>query len=310
MASQSSKHIGLIGCGRWGKNILRDLKTLGCHVTVVAKSNESKNNARTHHADHIVATIDELSRKSLDGFIVATPTDTHADVIERLIPQKRPIFTEKPFTNDVRTASKLLAEAGDYIFVMDKWKYHNGIIKLAALINTGDYGDIKQLVLKRNQWRSPHKDVDPVWILIPHDICIVQFILDETPKAVFATGNVIKKDYLNSLYAVLEAKGINIVIETSADAVLTERSVSVICEKASLVLSHSYAEHILILRDSEQAFGAEPQKIAFEPNMPLFDEIAQFVSYLSDPTINLHSTATEGFETVQLITELRKMVLD
>ena len=37
--------IGLIGCGRWGKNILRDLITLNCHVFVVEKKTTERQNA-------------------------------------------------------------------------------------------------------------------------------------------------------------------------------------------------------------------------------------------------------------------------
>jgi len=300
--------IGLIGCGRWGKLILRDLKTLGCNVAVFDTSSTSINNTIEHHADHIVTTINEFEALNMDGFIVATPTENHAAVIEELIPYKKPIFTEKPFTNNLEAANKLIQKARDFIFVMDKWKYHNGIIKLAELVNTGNYGNIKQVILKRTQWSSPHEDVDPVWILLPHDISIVQFLLGETPEAVYATGNILKKDYLNSLYAVLKAKDTRIIIETSADSVVTERSVSIVCEKGSLLLSNPYTEHILVLRKNGYPPKTEPEKITFEPNMPLFDEISQFIKYLSDQTTCLHSTATEGFETVRLITELRKMV--
>lgn len=43
--------IGLVGCGNWSRHILRDLKTLGCHVSVVARSEESRSRAERGEAD-------------------------------------------------------------------------------------------------------------------------------------------------------------------------------------------------------------------------------------------------------------------
>ena len=44
-------HVGLIGRGRWGQNLLRDLKSLGVRVTVVARSPESRSRAEHHESD-------------------------------------------------------------------------------------------------------------------------------------------------------------------------------------------------------------------------------------------------------------------
>ena len=47
--------IGLVGCGRWGKHILRDLVALGCDVTVVARSTVSRERASSGGATRIVS---------------------------------------------------------------------------------------------------------------------------------------------------------------------------------------------------------------------------------------------------------------
>src|SRR5881394_9367 len=73
-------HIGLIGCGRWGRHILRDLLILGCDVTVVSGSEAGRQDARDGGATEIVASVEYLPPVS--GLVVATPTSTHAEVIE------------------------------------------------------------------------------------------------------------------------------------------------------------------------------------------------------------------------------------
>ena len=66
--------VGLVGCGDWGRHILRDLVALGCDVPVVARSQESIARAEEGGAAEIVASIASLP--TLDGAVVATPA-TH-----------------------------------------------------------------------------------------------------------------------------------------------------------------------------------------------------------------------------------------
>src|SRR5688572_28234277 len=94
--------IGLIGCGAWGRHILRDLKQCGAIVHVVAPSETSRQNAVAHGADSIVARHADLP--PVDGYVVAAPTSLHAAIIEELLPSGRPIYTEKPLTADVTSA--------------------------------------------------------------------------------------------------------------------------------------------------------------------------------------------------------------
>lgn len=306
----SNKTIGLIGCGRWGRYILKDLKSMGCKVIVLALSEKTSKNAQQGQADVVVSDYSTLFDSQCDGYIIAAPTNTHLQIITKLLITGKPIFTEKPLSNDADEAKKLLSKSNSPIFIMDKWKYHNGIIKLAELINSGKYGRVKQLVLKRTQWRSPHQDVDPVWILIPHDISIAQFLLGKTPEALFATGNKIEDDCINSLYAILQADDSNVIIEVSGDSVNVERSVHVTCEHASFHLANAYTDNIQMMENGINAFGDKPTQIPFSTNMPLYDELNSFVNYLSDTSLPLYSSLEEGYETVRLISTLRGMVGD
>src|SRR3712207_981644 len=91
--------IGLIGVGRWGRHVLRDLRTLNCDVWAVARSPESVARATGGGAAAVVADVAALS--AVDGAVVCTPTSTHADVVEAVrAAQDVPVFVEKPLTAD------------------------------------------------------------------------------------------------------------------------------------------------------------------------------------------------------------------
>jgi predicted dehydrogenase len=303
------KKIGLIGCGRWGKFILRDLISMGCNVVVLALSNKTAKTAKEECANKVVSNYPALLEEQCDGFVIASPTNTHLQVIKELLVTGKPIFTEKPLSNNVSETKSLLGQLADYpLYVMDKWKYHNGILKLAELINSGKYGKVTQLTLRRTQWRSPHQDVDPVWILIPHDISIAQLLLGKTPKAIYATGNKVEEDFIHSLHAILQVEQSKIIIEVSGDSACVERSVHVVCEHASFYLANAYTDSIQMMETKVNKFGDKPTNIQFNVNMPLFDELNSFVNFLSNPQVPLQSSFTHGYETIELIEQLRSMV--
>jgi predicted dehydrogenase len=303
------KKIGLIGCGRWGKFILRDLVSIGCNVVVFDLPEKTATIAKEEDINKVVTNYLTLFDEKCDGYVVASPTNTHLQVIKKLLVTGKPIFTEKPLSNNVSETKSLLGQTADYpLYVMDKWKYHNGILKLAELIKSGKYGKVTQLTLRRTQWRSPHQDVDPVWILIPHDISIAQLLLGKTPKALYATGNKVDEDFIHSLHAILQVDQSKVIIEVSGDSVCVERSVHVVCEHASFYLANAYTDSIQMMESNVNKFGDKPTNIPFYVNMPLYDELHSFVNFLSDPQIPLQSSFAHGFETIELIEQLRSMV--
>jgi len=124
--------VGLVGCGNWGRHILRDLVSLGCEVPVVARSPESIARAEKGGGASKVVT-DTGSFPALDGVVVATPTSTHAAVLDEVLEREVSVFCEKPLTDDPSAARQLAERAPDRLFVMDKWRYHPGVLELAAI---------------------------------------------------------------------------------------------------------------------------------------------------------------------------------
>ena len=89
----NSPKIGLVGCGAWGRFILRDLVSLGCEVHVVARSKTACDNAAAYGAFKVVKNVRDLDT-DLAGCVVATTTETHFEVIQELLFLKIPLFVE------------------------------------------------------------------------------------------------------------------------------------------------------------------------------------------------------------------------
>ncbi|MEM9938622.1 MAG: Gfo/Idh/MocA family oxidoreductase [Pseudomonadota bacterium] len=302
-----STSIGLVGCGRWGKHILRDLKSLGCDVSVVAKSPASIANATENNADKIVRDLVDLN-SSIDGYVVATPTATHLDVVRSLAGRHKPIFVEKPLTDDVEGARSLARHAADQIFVMHKWRYHPGIQAMRDIQASGEFGPARGLRSVRRQWLSPHSDVDAIWILLPHDLSIVTHIFGSVPKPVHAHA-----DPTGPLGCGLTADlicgdaNIPIAIDVSASSPTMNREVSLGCQDAVISLCNK-DYNTLEIRHLPQSAGADaPVEFrSLSDAMPLLAELEAFVSYLNGGPPPLTKFDTE-LQIIEVLSELRRM---
>ena len=292
--------VGLVGCGRWGALILRDLITLGCSVDVVARSAESVLRAQQGKATSIVSTIGELAR--IDGIVVATTTPTHAQVVAEALELGVPVFVEKPLTDDPATAAALAEQAPDRLFVMDKWRYHPGVEAIARIARSGEFGPLRVLHTRRLGWNQGYDDIDSIWVLLPHDLAIVLEIVGFLPDAAGASG-LLGAGQDATLIGFLGPEP-NGVVEISSLSPVRERRVQATFEQAVVLLDGSYADRLRILR-----LGAGPDDEEARPigdAMPLLEELQVFVDHLGGGPPP-RSSAREGALIVLRIAELRSL---
>ena len=102
--------IGLIGCGNWGRNILRDLIQLHCQVCVADIDSEARSRATANGAFEVVSRWDELP--DCDGYVVAVPIPELTAVTSDLLKFKKPIFSEKTLCLSMNDF-ELLRERGE-----------------------------------------------------------------------------------------------------------------------------------------------------------------------------------------------------
>ncbi len=280
--------IGLIGCGPWGANILRDLQILGCRVLVAARHESSRDRARAGGAD-FVGSIDEVVAAAVDGFVVAVNTKDHVAMVEHLLPCGKPVFVEKPLTDKVEDARRLALRANGLVFVMDKWRYHAGVQKMAELLRTGDVGNVVGIHTRRIQ-RAWHHDCDEPWTLLPHDMAIVEELLGDVPPL----QSVAHDRVADTTYGVMARFGTQpwVVMECSGRSHITTREVSVFCDGGIIVLAGGYAESVLVYRDAGRRLAPEPEHIQCPGEWPLLAELREFVGYLrggQQPRADIHS---------------------
>jgi predicted dehydrogenase len=297
-SSGEKSRVALIGCGRWGSLILRDLRSLGCEVPVAVRSPESRDRAREGGAAEIAAGVGSLG--DVDGVVVATTTTTHAEVVEEALGLGVPVFVEKPLTADVAAARRLAAAAPDRLFVMDKWRYHPGVKELARIARSGELGAVVGIHARRVTLGTPHKDVDTVWIHAPHDLAIALEVLGEIPQPRSAVPEIVGGELAGLTTILGEAPWL--VIEISSLAPGHRRELRLVCDEGVAQLDGGYAEAVAVGRaDGVGEYRMEHRPIPGE--LPLLGELRAFVEHLHGGPPPL-SSAAEGVLVVERVAEM------
>jgi predicted dehydrogenase len=271
--------IGQIGVGNWGRHILRDLRSLGARVHAVARDEASIARAAHGGASSIVSRLEDLPE--CDGFVVANRTIDHLGAVERLLPRGRPIYVEKPLSPDAAAVRKLDLKAFGLVFVMHKWRYHPGVLELARIVRTGEFGLPTGLRTFRLGGVLPHTDVNAIWVLLPHDMSIALEILGDVPQARSATRDPLspRGSGVIAHFSALE-DSVPFTAEVSAGHPQSLRRIILACERAVCELRDEEYDSIHIRRRDAPAKD-DPFKRRVAADMPLYEELRAFLGFVA-----------------------------
>jgi predicted dehydrogenase len=192
-----SKTVGvaIIGYGYWGPNLLRNFaKTEGAEVIGISDLDPAKLATAKRLFPGIVDTTDFralLKDKRVDAVAVATPVHTHYDIALAALRAGKHVLVEKPFTQCAEQAEHLIEEAerrNRVLMVDHTFVYTPAVRKIRNLVHDRTVGDIYYYYSTRASLGLFQKDVNVIWDLAVHDISIIQYLMEQAPVAVSATG--------------------------------------------------------------------------------------------------------------------------
>tara|TARA_A100000172_G_scaffold76166_1_gene59389 strand:- start:322 stop:972 length:651 start_codon:yes stop_codon:yes gene_type:complete len=113
-------NIGLIGYGYWGKILLSKLEKLGNVKFICTSKDDYKNKLNL-----------------VDWIFVATPNDTHFDIVKQCIENNKNVFCEKPLTPTYKQSIKLFELANKHktkLYVNDVFNYRTEQKDIKSLV--------------------------------------------------------------------------------------------------------------------------------------------------------------------------------
>ncbi len=298
-------NIALIGCGIWGKNILRDLLSLGVDTTVIDVNDNLKDEITGIGAKSFYSKIPEFNQ--YDAVVISTPAITHRNVLEQLIEFENPVYIEKPLCTTMDDLEWIKSSySGKNIFLMHVWRYHNGIIELGNIAKNNMLGKPVRLITKRTNWTSPRQDVDTIWTLLPHDLTIAIEVLGFIPEPVSATCEIYGNKARGMTGFMGSVPGFS--FEVSNRYFDKRREVRLHCENGVAVLKDGLTDHVELYHGDDYSYpeDVKTENIFFDNTPPLKKEINVFIDYINGGK-KPKSSLEEGINVVEKIIELRQL---
>jgi len=178
--------VAQIGVGYWGPNLLRNLVSNDrCHVKLaVDLSLDRRDFVQSLYPDIKVSDDSEevFSDPDIDAVVISTPVKSHFDLSIRALKAGKHILVEKPMATSTEDIDQIGAISEDNNLVAmagHTFLYNPAVRAVKEIIDSGKLGDIRYIYSQRVNLGRIRSDVDALWNLAPHDISIVQYLLDE-----------------------------------------------------------------------------------------------------------------------------------
>ncbi len=318
--------IVIFGAGRWGVHLVRNfLNHHQSEVIAVVDPYPEQLQAiqeRLELSPDIMLIEDWKEALELPGITavaIATPASTHYEIISAALKKGYHVFSEKPLTLEYSESVALckLAEQQQRQLFVDHTYLFNSVVQTGKTIVTeGSLGELRYGYATRTHLEPVRPDVDALWDLAIHDICILNAWLQETPVEVQANGIVwlpqqppqsdlvmAKLTYPGGFQAFLHLCWLN------PDK---QRRLGVVGSQGTLIFDEMSAEQPLVIQHGHleylgsrwKAVDVSREVVAIEKAEPLAQVCNEFLNCIGQNTASQISSGWVGAKLVGILCAL------
>lgn len=205
-------NVGVIGCGYWGPNLLRNFaEQEAAQLRWICDLDTERLRAMGRRYPGARQTNDYtklLEDPQLDAIVIATPVWTHYSFGKQALEAGKHILVEKPLTASVPEAEELISMAKDRqltLMVDHTFVYTGAVRKIKEIVSSGELGDLLYFDATRINLGLFQDDINVVWDLAPHDLSIMDYVIERQAETVAAIGSChVKKGIENIAYVLLQ----------------------------------------------------------------------------------------------------------
>ncbi len=179
--------IALFGAGYWGSKLLRNLNDIPDVELNVVEPNEQTQYTLKRVYKGIPFIKDGkalMDDPDVVGCVIATPASTHYKLAKDCLEKEKNVFVEKPIAGNSMLAKELLElskKSKKVLMVGHTLRYSPSVIKVKELIEKGEIGKIFYIASRRINLGIYRDDVNVLWDLLPHDLSVLLYWLNEEP---------------------------------------------------------------------------------------------------------------------------------
>ncbi|GIL15777.1 MAG: hypothetical protein BroJett039_09500 [Chloroflexota bacterium] len=192
MTQSSDIRVAVIGCGYWGKNLVRNFYLLDALDMVCDAAPQTRATAQALAPGvQIVADVNEVLESNVSGVVIATPAETHYAVTCRALEAGKDVLVEKPLALTYEQGAQLVhraTERGRILMVGHVLEYHPAILKLRSMVEGGQLGKVQYVYSNRLSLGKIRREENILWSFAPHDIAVILRLMGAMPLQVIACG--------------------------------------------------------------------------------------------------------------------------
>lgn len=313
-------HIACIGAGYWGKNLIRNFHGLGVlHTICDGRQNVIDSFAKQYPDVAGCLDVSEvLSNEEIQAVSIATPAETHFELIKRALNAGKHVYVEKPLCLDEQHAKECIALANDLgltLMVGHLLWYHPMVLEIKRAVQAGELGKLRYIYSNRLNMGLLRSEENVLWSFAPHDISMILGLVGEEPESVQAHS----ANHLNPAIADQAVGLMKFPNNISAHVFVSwlnpfkEQKLVVVGEDAMMVFDDTnqdwdqklskFAHSVEWDGERPVAVKADPEFIKLPKAEPLKNECQHFI----DSFVGGSTPRTDGKEGLRVLKVLNKL---
>lgn len=314
--------IAIFGTGRWGVHLIRNFQQHPDSRVVAAVDPNLQRlkeiQKRFHLYSDVLVTnywLEAMEASGIDAVAIATPASTHYNLIKEALNRGYHVFAEKPLTlnyNESLELCQLAEQQQRQLFVDRTYLFHPAVEGGKNVVADGKLGELRYGYGTRTHLEPVRQDVDALWDLAIHDLCIFNSWLGETPTEVQASGTAwLPNGGLSDLVTakLIYPSGFQAFLHMCWLNTDKQRRLAVVGSEGTLIFDEMSSEAPLSLqlghleRKGERwkaAAGQSREVVAIEKGEPLAKACDRFLQLVSD-TSGASFSAEAGLELVKTL---------
>ena len=309
------KNIAVVGCGHWGKNLVRNFAELGALAAVSDLDNQLAQSFAKQYKVVNLSLKEVMSDSTIEGVVLAVPAPLHASIAIEAMNSGKHVYVEKPLAMNVDEAKAMInsaKEKGLQLMVGHLLQYHPVFAAIQSRVQSGEFGSLDYIYSNRLSFGKVRSEEDVIWSFAPHDISMILSLTGQEPELVRTESSEILQPNLadTAIIHMNFNSGLKAHISVSWIHPYKEQKLVIVCRDAMIVFDDTkpWSEKFALYRHAMQVSNGLPnlQKAEVEylevmQSEPLRNECKHFLNVVNNNVIPL-TNSEEGLRVLKVLT--------
>jgi UDP-2-acetamido-3-amino-2,3-dideoxy-glucuronate N-acetyltransferase len=313
--------VAVVGCGYWGKNVVRSFSKLKALHAIVESDRETQVAIAREFSARCLTYDETLNDSTVDAVAIAAPAQQHFELAKRALIAGKHVLVEKPLALTVEHARYLCQLATDRelcLMVGHLLQFHPAFNEVRRVIDDGEVGKILYISSTRRSPGRIRDEEDVVWSFAPHDLSMILSLAGARASVAQASGHrLVREAILDTATVSLSfPSGVQADFNVSWLHPVKEQRLVVVGTKAMVLFDdcEPWERKVRVYRHRVDASGeklslicGEVQTRPITPAEPLLEECRHFIACASNG-LEPRTNGAEGLRVVEVLSEASAML--